>query len=307
MTNAPSNSPFSFENAQADQAANVSPSHLLALDQSWWQHVLAILLVITCTFIAGVYLDGNREIPLLLSIGVISGYYTLICCWWVFGKHFIRFLFGSVLFGALFIVQIIIAALGPAPPLVSLIYGFLIANAGFVALKMISVVLLRWISKIEIRNNRQSDESVSPRIRYGLGEIMLLTTMVAVMVAIAKGLDARAFDLDAQQSNDQSYQRILVVLSCISVCHFLIFWPLLFAGFAANLRWLMILVSILVFSLVVYAQAPLFDAVLGLGVKYAEILMLDVTFLFTIVVHFAIVNLNGYHLVQKVKIAPSVE
>lgn len=307
MSNVPTNSTFNLETPQAAPPGKKSRSNLLALDQSWWQHVIAILFVVTLTMIAGVYLHRTSDTSLLLSIGVISGYYSLICCWWVFGKLFVRFLFGSVLFGGLFIVQIIIAALGPAPSLTSLFYGFLFANAGFVALKIISVVILRWISKIEIRSGRQSDDSVSTRIRYGLGEIILLTTMVAVMIAIAKGLGARAFDLYAPQTSVQSYQRILIVLSCISFCHFLIFWPLLFAGFAANLRWLMILVSILVFSLVVYAQAPLFDAMLGVGVKYMVILMLDVTFLFTIVVHFAIANLNGHHLVQRMRIASSVD
>ncbi|MFO0941839.1 MAG: hypothetical protein U0930_13890 [Pirellulales bacterium] len=302
MSNAPSDSPFEFEIAQssecmdAESAPQSSQSH--DSQTNWWQHALGLFLIIVSTIVAAmIYLTSSREAPILLCIGVASGYYTLICCWWVFGNQTYRFKLGLIMFGLLYFIQIAIAMTEPGPGIpviLSLIFGFLLANAGFVLVKLLSVILLKWLSRVEIRLKHQLDKSVSNRIRYGLAEIMLVTTIVAVLVAVMRSIDGRS-------EIGGGFGRIVLVLACINIFHFLIFWPLLFAGFVVRMRVILTALSIGVFALTVWSQEPFFNAVLGNGGGYAEILMLDSTFAITVALHFAIANLSGYQLVQRQK------
>lgn len=295
MSDAPSDSQDTSEESTLDDAYYVSALDNPISQYGWWPHVSGVFLIIASTILAVLVLRRPESVT-LLSIGVISGYYTLICCWWIFGKQEIRIQAGVVLLGLLYGLQVALILGSPgSPPVFSLMLGFLMANAGFIFVKLSSVILLAWLSRVEIRHESEIDDRVSPRIRYGMAEIMLLTAIVAILVAIMRGLDDQASDYS-------DFGRVVLVLTCVSIFHFLIFWPMLFAGFIVKMRWLLILVSACIFALTVWGQKPFFDAVFGESSEgYVEVLMFDLPFAITVALHFAIANFKGYRLVQRVK------
>lgn len=175
-----------------------------------------------------------------------------------------------------------------------------VASAVFFALMLFSSFVLRWVSKIRVLHRSDSNDTYSERLRYGIGELLLATGVVALLIAIGK---TTSVDEDMDRSN---FKRVVLVLTLLGLFHFILYWPVFLAALTRHRRILTIAGAVLVIAMTIPAEVIIFSDFMTrtrLATTKTEaicpVLLLDLPFVLPIALHLTIAYLFGHRLVMR--------
>lgn len=250
-------------------------------------HAFGVLLVCSSTWLTCQFFE-YFESPILATLGIISGYYSLLSCWMAYGKSLERWLVCLGLVTIAFWTEtwlLNFSLFNGWPKLLALF----IVNAAFLAAIYLANLVLIHVTKMEFRRFTRFQPDNSLRLRFGIGELMLGTAFVAVILAISN-LGAIALE--------NEFLRTTLILVVIGLFHFILFWPLLISGFRKFSGWFFSSMAILTLAITIPSQVYVFSKLLGDRAEtWHVVLLLDIPFIICLAVHFGCANCDGYRLV----------
>ncbi len=261
----------------------------------------AAAFVVTCIFssILAAYLRiGSSDGPTMATIGWSFGYFTVLACWTTFGQSTLRFVLVPILLFCICVTQIVVFALSGPGIDFEVLVAVTVSSAAFFALMTFSSFVLRWVSKIRVYHRSNSDESYSERLRYGIGELLLATAVVALLIAIGKTASG---DFDPGR-----YHRVFAILALLGLFHFILYWPIFLAALTRHRRILTIAGAVLVVVLTIPAEVVIISDFVKRGgmrgnraLEVYPILLFDLPFILAIASHLTVAYLLGHRLVMR--------
>ena len=143
------------------------------------------------------------------------------------------------------------------------VIGILIAGvAQFVVLQAPYWLFRQWHHLRIVHRGELAAEGLAERLQYSLGQMLLVTTLVAVALAIGRGIFSLASEGDGPRG---SVLTLAVFFMLLVGYNLLLAWPLLWAVLATRgIVWRLAAAAVLV-ALVLVSAYPLCVAVLGSG------------------------------------------
>lgn len=261
----------------------------------------AVAFVVVCVFssilAANLETSPRGDGSVLATIGLSFGYFTVLACWTTFGQSTLRFVLVPILLFCAYVMLIVFAG-GPGFDF-EILVAITVASAAFFALMLFSSFVLRWVSKIRVHHRSNSDEAYSERLRYGIGELLLATGVVAMLIAIGK---TTSVDLDSLGD----FKRVIVILTLLGLFHFILYWPVFLASLTCHRRILTMAGAVLVIAITIPAEVIIHSDFMNPGGMRGNrteavypILLLDLPFVFAIASHLTVAYLLGYRLVMR--------
>lgn len=169
-------------------------------------------------------------------------------------------------------------------------------NGAYFAAMLVAHLIFARLSRVSIQHKSHCDPSVTDELRYGIGELLMVTAATALLLAAGQVL-----------TTEDTYDRpeflsLFFALVVIGIFHFVIYWPILVATLSSQHRLSTIVLSMCVFTIAVVVEIYLFRH-MGWGDGWHEIVvvtgLLNFPFAIVVIVHLAIVNRFGYRLMMK--------
>ncbi len=265
-------------------------------------HAVAFVVVCVFSFIlaASLGIRPRGDGPTLAMIGLSFGYFTVLACWTTFGQSTRRFVLVAILLFCVVVIQPVVFVLAGGPGFdFEILVAITVASAAFFALMLFSSFVLRWVSKIRVHHRSNSDEAYSERLRYGIGELLLATGVVAMLIAIGK---TTSVDLDSLGD----FKRVIVILTLLGLFHFILYWPVFLASLTCHRRILTMAGAVLVIAITIPAEVIIHSDFMNPGGMRGNrteavypILLLDLPFVLAIASHLTIAYLLGHRLVMR--------
>ena len=261
----------------------------------------AVAFIVVCVFssilAASLETSPRGDGSVLATIGLSFGYFTVLACWTTFGQSTLRFVLMPILLFCAYVMLIVFAS-GPGIDFEVLV-AIALATTAFFALMLFSSFMLRWVSKIRVHHRSNSDEAYSERLRYGIGELLLATGVVAMLIAIGK---TTSVDLDSLGD----FKRVIVILTLLGLFHFILYWPVFLASLTCHRRILTMAGAVLVIAITIPAEVIIHSDFMNPGGMRGNrteavypILLLDLPFVLAIASHLTIAYLLGHRLVMR--------
>lgn len=261
----------------------------------------AIAFVVTCVFssILAVFLvpRPGYDSATMAVIGLSFGYSTVLACWTTFGMSTLRFMLVPILLFCVNVIQIVVFAVSGPGFDFEILLAVTISSAAFFALMLFTSFVLRWVSKIRVHHRSIADEAYTERLRYGIGELLLATGVVALLIAIGKTASG---DIDPGK-----FKRIFAILALLGLFHFILYWPIFLASLTRHLRILTIAGAILAISATIPAEIVIVSDFMNRGgrgnrnYEVYPILLFDLPFIWAIASHLTVAYLLGHRLVMR--------
>ena len=261
-------------------------------------HAVAFVVVCIFSFILATSLGmRSGDGATMAMIGLSFGYFTVLACWTTFGQSTLRLILVPILLFCVYALQTFIFVLDSGTGL-EFLPATTVASAAFFALMLSSSFILRWVSKIRVQHRSSSDEAYSERLRYGIGELLLATGVVALLITIGKTTSG---DMDAV-----IFKRVITILTLLGLFHFILYWPVFLAALTRHRRILTIAGAVLVIAITIPAEVVIFSNFMDRGgmrgnanYEVYPILLFDLPFVLPIVLHLTIAYLLGHRLVMR--------
>lgn len=261
----------------------------------------AVAFVVTCVFssilAASLGTRSGGDGPTMAMIGLSFGYFTVLACWTTFGQSNLRFILVPILLGCIYVMQMVVFGVSGPGFDFEVLVAVTVSSAAFLALMLFSSFVLRWISKIRVYHRSNADENYSERLRYGIGELLLATGVVALLIAIGKTASG---DIDPGK-----YKRIFAILALLGLFHFILYWPIFLAALSRHRRILTIAGAVLVVAITIPAEVVIVSDFMNRGGRVNRnyevypILLFDLPFILAIASHLTVAYLLGYRLVMR--------
>lgn len=263
-------------------------------------HAVGFVVVCVFSFVLAVTLRirSGGDGATMATIGVSFGYFTVLACWATFGHSAQRFVLVPILLSSVYVIQILVFALAGPGFDFEVLVAVTVSSAAFFALMLFSSFVLRWVSKIRVHHSSNSDKFYSERLRYGIGELLLVTGVIALLIAIGKTASG---DIDPGR-----YKRIFAIFALLGLFHFILYWPIFLASLSKHRRILTIAGAVLVVAICIPAEAVMLSDFMNGGGRRGysaeeiyPILLFDFPFILVIASHFTIAYLSGHRLVMR--------
>ena len=245
---------------------------------------------------ASLYWSSFSGLLFATALGISYGYFTLLSCWVVFGNSRYRVVISlaAAIFFCFFLSMAFLVdhGLWNTEFQAAILVGISSYSVAMIATNF----LIARVSRISIKHVSHFDPSTTEQLRYGIGELLLVTAAAAVLLAAGKVL-----------TTENVYDRpvfvgLFVALVVIGLVQCVIYWPTFLATLSSRHRLPAIVLSICVFSVAVIVEAYIFRH-MRWGGDWNEIVvvtgMLNFPFAIAVIVHLTIVNRFGYRLTMK--------
>jgi hypothetical protein len=250
-------------------------------------HVLsalgAFIVGLTCMLLIAV--DDDMQISAAIGLGF--GQISMLAIWCVTGISRTRFWASAIAVLACLIAMALWVA----------ILGNSVDGAFFLSLAIFSVVYFFAIAAVLVFIRKVRRISVEPLVstqaadhfsgQYGIRDILIVMSIVAVGIAVIKFFSALALTHDIAE--------MFAIFALISASFFLMSWPIVVTCLNERWRVLAIFSSLLVLAICLL-QPPIFRSILGPGGSFGFFCFLDIPFVFAVALHSLIARSFGYRL-----------
>lgn len=219
-----------------------------------------------------------------------ASYFTLLSVWLAFGNSGER-AWAIPLAIACFGVQSIVFYSLDEPNIEYTVVFAVIAVIYSLAL-ILPMIVLRRVTRIRIERISQLGGLYSERFNFGIGELIFATAVVATILALAKLVLA-----------DWGLLPLIAIVPLCSLLHFVLVTPIVILTLSSRREPVVIGLSLLSMAatfageIIVYRQAYEFEMSLS-SEDLAMIVLLNITFVITTLLHLVITRFLGYRLVR---------
>lgn len=250
-------------------------------------HVLSALGTFIVGLICMLLIAVDDDMQISAAIGLGFGQISMLAIWCVTGVSRTRFGASLVAVLACFITMVLwVAILGNfvdgafflSLAIFSVVYFFAIAAA---------LVFIRKTRRISVERLTSTQAAEHYSGQYGIRDIMIVMSIVAVGIAVIKFFTAYKFSSDMLL--------MFAIFALISASFFLMSWPIVVT--CLNERWKVLAIfSSLLVLIIGLLQPPIFRSILGPGGSLGFFFFLDIPFVFAIALHSLIARMFGYRL-----------
>jgi hypothetical protein len=253
--------------------------------------VLKALVIFIVVLICALLTTVTDDLHISAAIGLGFGQLSMLAIWCVTGISRSRFGLSAIAVLAIFIAMSVwVAIVGHDDEafFVSLAIAFVVY---FLAIAGVLVFIrkVRRISVVRLVGTKMEGTGAADEYsgQYGIRDIMIVMSIVAVGIAVIKFFSALELARDLTE--------MLAIFALISASFFLISWPVVVTCLSERWKALALFSSLLVVAICLL-QPSIFRAILGPGGSLEFFLFLNTPFVFEVAVHSLIARWFGYRL-----------